>query len=400
MKPGTEPPPDEPAGVLRGPLQPQQAGFVELIFDVVFVLAFNQLSQRLADNLSWRGLWQAMVLLLAMWWVWYRMALTTNRYNPDRPAIRLMTLVTMLATLIMSATLPFAFRHYHRGLIFAWTYVAIQVLRHLWLVLLGGNRWAQLVSVRVLFWAGLSAPLWIAGAFGHAAREPLWTAAVALDYTGGLLDFPTPRLGRAGLRGHKVAGAHLVERYKQVLIVAFGETILASGIQFTPYGFQPARTAALIVSFTISVLLARIYIFRAGALLPEAIAATKAPAYIGELASYAHLTMAAGIVVTGVGDKTIIAHPLGHADLARILVITGGSALFLAGRAALDYATFSYVSRTRPAGIILLAAAVPITRTLPVIGVAAVTATVLAGIAITNWIVWWRNPRAPLPPAT
>jgi low temperature requirement protein LtrA len=392
---------DEPARVLRDPLQSQRVDFFELIFDVVFVFAFTELSQRLYNGLTWYGFYRALVLLLAMWWIWYRLAWTTNRYNPTQPAIRLMVLATMLATLLMSTTLPHTFVNHQLGVVFGSTYVAVEVGRHLWLVLLGGNRHAQLVSVRVLFWAALSAPLWIAGVFSPAVpRLALWSVAVAVDYAGGMLDFPTPRLGRAGLRGQRVAGAHLVERYQQVLIIAFGETILSSGIEFAPYAFQGGRTAALVVSFAITLLLVRIYIFRAGAMLPQAIAATKAPAYIGELASYAHLTMAAGIIVNAVGDKVVIAHPLVRVDLAGRLVIIGGSALFLVGRAALDYATFSRVSRTRPVGIILLAAAVPATAHLQAVGVAAVTAAVLASIATGNWVSWLRNPREPLPPRT
>jgi low temperature requirement protein LtrA len=390
----------EPTGVLRSPGQSQRVGFTELLFDVVFVFAFTQLAERLDNDLSWFGLYKGLVLLLAVWWIWYRMVWTTNRYDPDRPAIQLMVVVSMLASLFMSAALPHAFGRHDLGLVFGWIYVAAQTLRHIWLILLGGNRPAQLVSLRVLFWATLSAPLWIAGIYAPTvtARLTLWTAAVVLDYTGGILDFPTPRLGRAGLRGQKIAGEHIIERYRQVLVIAFGETILISGIQFTPYAFQRDHTAALLLSFTITVLLARIYIFRAGALLPQAIAATNAPAYIGELGSYAHMTMAAGVILLAVGDKTLIADPLGHPDTATTLVITGGAALFLVGRAALDYATFSRMSRTRPAAVAVLAATAPAAMHLPPMGVSAVTATVLLGLAITNWIAWRRNPRTPLPP--
>jgi low temperature requirement protein LtrA len=373
--------------------------FLELIFDVVFVFAVTQLSQRLFNSLNWLGLYRDLVLLLAMWWIWYRMAWTTNRYNPNRPAIRLMIFVTMLATLLMSAAIPHVFVRHDLGLVFGWTYVGVQVGRHLWLVLLGGHRHARLVSVRVLFWATLSAPLWIAGVFTPAApRLAFWTAAVALDYAGGILDFPTPRLGRAGLRRQKVAGAHLVERYQQVLIIAFGESILAAGIQYTPYAFERDRTIALIVSFTITALMAHLYVYQAGAQLSAAITATNTPAYTGELASYIHLTMFAGIIISAVGDKLVIAHPTGHDGLAWILAITGGPALFLAGRDALGYATFSILLWHWPIGIVLLAIAVPATRHLPAIGVAAVTATVLAGMAITSWIIWRRNPYQPLTP--
>lgn len=388
------------ARVLRNSRFPQRVGFVELLFDVVFVFAFTRLSDRLTRDLTWRGFYAVVVLLLAIWWVWYRMAWTTNRYDPDRTVIQLMVIVTTLGTLLLAAALPLAFRGRGHGAVFGSVYVALQVLRHAWLVLLGGNRYAQLVSVRILFWATLSAPLWIAGTFlSFDGRLVLWTVAVAMDYAGGMLDFPTPRLGRAGLRGQRVAVEHLVERYRQVLIIAFGETILLSGIQFSPYGFERNRTAALVVSFTITVLLWQIYFYRAGALLPDAIASSRVPAAVGEVASYIHLTMAAGIILSAVGDSLVINHPFGHTTPAWFLVIAGGAALFLLGRAMLDYVAFSRVSRSRPAGVVLLAALSPLMLRLPPIGVAAATAAVLAAVAIANLVSWRVHPRPTMPPA-
>jgi len=135
-----------------------------------------------------------------------------------------------------------------------------------------------------------------------------------------------------------------------------------------------------------------------GALLPEAIAATNAPAYAGELASYAHWSWRPASSSAPWGDKIVIAHPLAHDGFAWIFVITGGPALFLVGRAGLDYAAFSRVSRTRLVGIVLLAVAVPVARHLQSIGVAAVTVAVLGAIATSNYVAVRRNPRTPLPP--
>ncbi|HEX5596834.1 MAG TPA: low temperature requirement protein A [Micromonosporaceae bacterium] len=383
----------------RGQPHPEQPGFVELLFDVVFVFAFTRFSERLVEQLTWFNFYATMVLLLAMWWVWYRMAWTTNRYDPQRPVIKLMVIATMLASLLMAAALPNALREYDRGLVFASIYVAVQTLRHLWLVLLGGDRTAQLVSLRIFFWALISAVSWIAGIFSQGgARLAWWSVAVALDYAGGLLDFPTPRLGRAGLRSQTVGGEHLTERYRQLLIIALGETILVSGIQFSPYAFEGDRTAALIISFVITVLLWQIYFYRAGELLPTAIAVSRAPARVGELASYAHLIMVAGVSLSAVGAKLTIAHPFGKTTTAWVVVILGGPALFLVGRALLDFTAFSHVSWSRPIGLLLLAALLPAVLRLPLVLVAVVAAAVLAGIAVANLISWRIFPSVPGPP--
>ena len=183
-----------------------------------------------------------------------------------------------------------------------------------------------------------------------------------------------------------------------MLIIAFGETILISGIQLSPYGFQWARTAALIVGFVITVLLWQIYFYRAGELLPEAIASSRAPAHVGELASYSHLIMIAGTGLSAVGDKLTITSPFGSTNPAWVLVILGGPALFLVGRAMLDYAAFSRVSWSRPIGLLFLAALAPLALRLPPIMVTVVAALVLAGIAVSNVLAWRFFPRVPTPP--
>ncbi|MFE9658015.1 low temperature requirement protein A [Micromonospora sp. NPDC006431] len=386
------------AAELPGSRQPpQRAGFVELLFDVVLVFALTRLSDRLVHQLDWHGFYSALVLTLAIWWLWYRMAWTANRYDPTRPMIQVMVIVTMLGALLMGAALPAAFEAY--GAVFAGVYVAVEVVRHLWLVLFGGDGYARGVSVRILFWACISAVPWLAGIFAHGdIRLVWWTVAVLIDYVGGLLDFPTPWLGRAGLRGQPIAEEHLTERYRQVLIIAFGETILTSGIQISPYGFQRERTAALLVAFVITVLLWQIYYYRAGELLPAAIASSRAPAYVGELASYAHLIMVVGVAVGAVGDRLIIAEPFGETKPSRFLVILGGPALFLVGRAMLDYAAFSRVSWSRLVGLALLAVLVPVAHAVPPLLVALAAALVLVGVATANVISWRLYPREAAPP--
>ncbi|MFI6226613.1 low temperature requirement protein A [Micromonospora echinospora] len=376
---------------------PQRAGFVELLFDVVLVFAFNRLADRLAEQLDWHGFYSALVLLMALWWLWYRMAWTANRYDPARPMIQVMVIVTMFGALLMAAALPAAFED--RAVVFAGVFVAVDVLRHLWLVLFGGKGHEQLVSARIVFWACLAAVPWIAGIHtDEDSRLVWWSVAVLVSYAGGLLDFPTPWLGRAGLRGQPIAEEHLTERYRQVLIIAFGESILTSGIEFSPYGFERERTAALVVAFVITVLLWQIYYYRAGELLSHAIASSRAPAYVGNLAAGAHLVMVVGVAVTGVADKLIIAHPLGETERAWVVTIFGGPALFLAGRAMLDYVAFSRVSWSRPIGIALLALLAPLTLALPPLLVALSAAVVLAGITTANVISWRLYPRETAPP--
>jgi low temperature requirement protein LtrA len=293
----------DPAALLRDHRGRQQVGYVELFLDVVYVFVLTRLTAVLADDLSWRGAYELLLLFLAMWWIWYRIAWTTNRYNSGRPAIQLMIIYTMLGSLLLAIAVARAFTDW--GLIFASIYVAVEVGRYLWL-LLGGGPAERKLSACVLFWAVPSAGPWLIGGFHHGwARVAWWSLALFLDYLGGALDFATPILGRAGRRWHKIAEGHLTDRYRQFLIISLGEMALVIGREYRPYGFQEFHTIGVLVAFATMVLLWQIYFYVSGSVLREAIAAAGAPMSLGELAWYSHLVMVLGIVLSTVGNRLI-----------------------------------------------------------------------------------------------
>src|SRR5919202_2418636 len=124
---------EDAASLLRAPgPRDHRVTFMELFFDLVYVFAVTQLSHLLLEHLTVHGALQTLLLLLAVWWAWVYNAWFTNWFDPDRRAVRLVLGAVMLASLIMSATLPDAFGE--RGLLFAGAYVAMQVGRCLFVV--------------------------------------------------------------------------------------------------------------------------------------------------------------------------------------------------------------------------------------------------------------------------
>lgn len=93
-----------------------------------------------------------------------------NGLTQAKYVIQSMVIVTMLAGLLMAAAVPEAYGD--RGAVFAGVYVALQVLRHAWLLRLRRDRYALLVNVRILSWTTLAAVPWIAGIF--ATVRPEW----------------------------------------------------------------------------------------------------------------------------------------------------------------------------------------------------------------------------------
>ncbi|GAA2708853.1 low temperature requirement protein A [Micromonospora olivasterospora] len=372
---------------------PQQATFLELFFDLAFVFVIERVALRITDLLARPGIaegWIAfpavgrtLLLLLPLTWVWTLTAWTTARFDPRRLPVQAVVIVTMFGILIMSAALPSAFDG--GGPAFVAAYVGIQVGRSVAFVVILRGHDQRPTFVRELVWFTLAGVLWVAGALTHdGTRVWLWFSAAALDYLAARFGWPVPGLGRLRVTVWAAAGTHLADRYRQFLLIALGESVLALAVSYTTGLYDVESTAAFVICFVTTVLLWRIYFYRAGQILTDAIAASRNPTHLGRVAAFTHGVMVLGIIMTAVGYELVIPHPLGHTEDAWIVVMFGGPALFTAGRAHFEYVVFARVSRPRLIGILVLALAAPLMTLLPPLAVALTVALVLAGIAAAD----------------
>ncbi|WP_446220113.1 low temperature requirement protein A [Micromonospora sp. IBHARD004] len=384
-------------GLLRKLEDIARASFLELFFDVVFVFALRALAQQLFNNLTWSGAFQALVLLVAIAWVWTQTARVTGQLNPRRPPVQALVLATMVGALVLSAAVPEAFGK--TGLIFAVTYLAIQIGRDLFLVVLLRGQELQHVAGRAAIWHAATAVLWLAGAVASGTvRTALWTLAVVFIHVAWWFSYPLPGLRRLAGAQLPPAGDYMADRYRALFVIALGEVVLAIGSSLTGRGFATDQTVAFVVAFAGTALIWRIYIFRAGQDMGPAIQASANPDRLGILVGYAHLVMIAGLVVASVTAELVIDDPFGHPRAATTVTILGGTALFLAGRTLLQYLVFGSIWRSRVLGLVALACLLPPMLLLPPLVNAIVTATVLAGIVIADNIRARRRPQTISPP--
>ncbi|MEU4367832.1 low temperature requirement protein A [Micromonospora chersina] len=389
-------------GGWRGLLQGREG---ELLLDLVYVFVLTRFSQRLIEDFTTDRqvvlpeVGQTVLLLLALWMIWVHAAWVTSRVDPEQPVTQLLIVWTMFGSMIIAVTLPHAFGA--RGLLFAVTYVAIQAGKPL-ILLLARRDVERHSPLRHLCWATLSAVPWIAGAalFPQSpARGALWTVAVALDYTALVFGWPVPGLGRTGAEDWRQAGEHLAERYQQLIVITIGETILLTGAAFADE-FTPDRVAPAVLSFATAVLMWRIYFHRAGAVFAAAVQVAPRPDRLGRSGYYTQLVIVTGVLAAGVGYALVIREPGGHQDPLWLAVILGGPALFLAGRARMEYEVFARISPSRVIGLVTLAVATPaLMHRAPMLAAAAATA-VLGGVAVWDAAGERRHPaEAPSPPS-
>src|ERR671915_890293 len=106
----------------------QRASTLELFYDLVFVFAITQVSHLLLEHLTWAGVLQSLIVLLAVYWSWNYTTWTTNELDTETVPVRLLLLSLMLVSLLMAVAIPQAFEAH--ALLFAGSYVAIQIGRH------------------------------------------------------------------------------------------------------------------------------------------------------------------------------------------------------------------------------------------------------------------------------
>lgn len=282
--------------ILRKRGDPEYPTFVELFFDLVYIFMFFRLAQSLQEQLSLRNVAQTAVLLLAGWWVWVLTAWLTDLFNPQLSLIRGLVLATTVGTLVMATTMPRAFDG--RGLLFVLAYFAIHIARDA--VLIPGTRVnpdIQARSIRVFFWLVITAVPWLGGAFVHGtARLVLWAVAVLVDYGSASFGWPTPWLSRTHLESRIFQGGHLSERHRQIVIVAFGELILSSGVGLADSRFDIADALVFAIGLATVILLFQLYFQQIRQLLQPAGARFAERIAAGTLTSYWHLAMVAGVV--------------------------------------------------------------------------------------------------------
>lgn len=339
-----------------------KVAFPELFFDLVFVFSLIQLSHTLAGHYTLLGALEALLMILAVWWVWIFTTWVTNWLDPDRMPVRAMLFALMFGALLLSTAINDAFGD--KALLFALSYVAMQVGRSLFTVyaLHGHSPDNARDFLRITCWLVLSGVFWIAGALiGGEAQLFIWIAALTIEYVSPAVGFRVPGLGRSEFDDWDVLGAHMAERCALFVLICLGETILVTGRTLAEMEVTPLVFVLALSSFGSTVTMWWIY-FRFGQ--ERAAAQIESDESPGEVArtifTYAHIPVVAGIILCAVADEFVLAHPYGAIDVKTASAIIGGPIVFLAGNIWIKSSVAPRLSVSHLGGVGLYILAAPL----------------------------------------
>lgn len=199
----------------------QRASSLELFFDLVFVFTITQLAALVEHHTSFVGLIKAAAIFIAMYWMYGGYVWLTNQVPPTTHSRRLLLLCGMSAFLICALAIPKAFDE--NALAFSIGYVLV-VLVHsgLYAQVHGSAVW-RFVPFNLLGAASL-----VAAAFANEWMKVIfWMVPICLNLITSML---AGRVNESSSSGFKVNAGHFVERHGLLLLIVFGESIIAIGI--------------------------------------------------------------------------------------------------------------------------------------------------------------------------
>ncbi|MCX4957017.1 low temperature requirement protein A [Streptomyces virginiae] len=348
---------------------------LELFFDLVFVFTITQLTVLLADDLTLRGAGQVVLIFTVLFWMYGGYAHLTNQVPPDRTVRRVLLMLAMGAFLVCALAVPTAFGA--GGIAFGLGYLLV--------VLVHGALFTQAHGRGVLWFAlpnvlcALSVTA--AGFFDGLPAWGLWMLALLLQFVTPVVVQRVAASGAAEPEAAEVAetaegpgqtvgdqlggmnAAHLVERHGLLLIIVFGESVIAIGIGVGSLPLSLGIAGGAFLALTIASAMWWMYFVRDEGRAEEVFERTPTERRF-KLAMvayyYAFLPMLLGIAVFAAGVKKTIGHLGEHLHAGPAVALAGGVALYLAGDLAFRAALGIGPGRYRAAALVLALATVPV----------------------------------------
>ncbi len=361
---------------------------LELFFDLVFVFAITQVTQFIADDPTWEGLARGMLILAAVWWAWVGYSWLTNWLDTEEDLTRLGIFVAMAAMFVVSLSIPTAFND--DGLLFAAAYAVVRVT-HILLYGYAANdddvqeavrRFAPPVTVAVSL-------LVLASFFDGAVQGGIWAVAIALDFSAGLV-------GRG--QKWKLHPGHFAERHGLIVIIAFGESIVATGLGAQGTGLTAGVVSAALLAIVLAGALWWAY-FDVVAIVAERrlkqAGRVEQALMARDSYSYIHLLMIAGIVLVALGAKKTIAHVDEPLKIVPAVALCGGVALYLIGHILFRLRNVRTFNRHRSVAAVLALACIPLAVEVDALVTLALMAALTAGL-IAFEVIRFREARGRL----
>ena len=308
----------------------RRSTWLELFFDLVFVVAVAQLGQQLSEDVSAEGLFRFLGFFVPIWWAWMGFTFYANRFDTDDLPYRLLIFVAMLGVAALATTLPDAFAGASRAFVLSYVFVRLVLLvlyaraiRHV----------DEGRAIAVFYFAAFSAAVlvWLASLlFPAPERYWVWVLALAIE-------LPAPIVGWRLIPSGPVDPRHAPERLGLLTIIVLGESVFAVVFGVTDVTWSSEALLAALGGFVCAAAFWWIYFEFVN---PEyAFAALRRRGRIlrGLVFVYSNFPVIAGLAALGIGVKLAVLAAGGETAYDESgWLLCAGLALSMLGLAAVE----------------------------------------------------------------
>jgi low temperature requirement protein LtrA len=228
----------------------RHATWLELFYDLVFVVVIFQLADNLEEDFSLYGFLGFLALFVPVWWSWTGAAFYATRFDTDDLGHRILILLQMVGAAALAVNVSDGLGNGSAG--FALSYASIRIILVLEYVRTGRSKsFSSATPLIRRYTRGFlcAAILWIISAFiPPPFRFILWGIGLAID-------FATPiTAGKLQSQFFAPHISHLPERMGLFTIIVLGESVLevVAGVSGTKFDIYSMSMLALGLSIPFS----------------------------------------------------------------------------------------------------------------------------------------------------
>jgi low temperature requirement protein LtrA len=296
----------------------RRASWLELFFDLVFVVAITELSHQLVADHSAGGYLRFAALVFPVYVAWQGYMAYATRFDTDDLGFRAAYFAAMLAIATMAVLIDDVAAGEHTAA-FAVAYV---VLRSIMLALYA-RAWRAVPEARPLirFYSsgyGVGVVLWLGSlAFDTPWRYVVWVIAQVLELS-------LPPLSTRLHRRIPTSARHLPERWALFTLIVLGESVVAVAVETSDADWHFSSAATAVVGFTAVATVWWLYFDRQGSV------ALRGSTMSVVVYSYAHIPLLMGLAAMSAGLRMLIERAdSDHLGTAASVAFLGGPMLFV-----------------------------------------------------------------------
>jgi len=216
---------------------------LELLFDLVFVVAVSQAADNLHELVSAghvaQGTLSYLMVFFAIWWAWMNFTWFASAFDTDDWAYRVMTIAQMGGVLVLAAGVHDAMATYDFTLV-TWGYVIMRLaMVAQWLRAAASDPGSRRTALFFAVGITIVQVLWVARLY---LLDTTWQFVTffVLVVAEVMVPVVAERQGRTAWHPH-----HIADRYGCFTLIVLGESVLASATAIFQARGQGAHVAAL-----------------------------------------------------------------------------------------------------------------------------------------------------------